>query len=69
LLCLIRYGWHFPEMGKILTDNISFVKTVKLVGTRDNMINSDLSDFLPENLEEKVKEAAEISMGKAFEHF
>jgi nucleolar protein 58 len=40
------------------------VKTVKLVGTRDNMGASDLSDFLPENLEEKVKEAAEISMGK-----
>lgn len=27
------------------------------------MINTDLSDILPEDLEEKVKEAAEISMG------
>lgn len=58
-----RYGWHFPELGKIITDNTQFVKTIKLVGTRDNMINTDLSDILTEHVEEKVKEAAEISMG------
>lgn len=57
------YGWHFPELGKIVTENIAFVKTVKLVGMRENMINTDLSDILPEDVEEKVKEAAEISMG------
>jgi len=57
------YGWHFPELGKIITDNISFIKTIKLVGTRDNMVSTDLSDILPEDVEEKVKEAAEISMG------
>ncbi|SPP81558.1 nucleolar protein 58 [Drosophila guanche] len=57
------YGWHFPELGKIITDNIAFVKTIKLVGTRDNMAAADLSDILPEDVEEKVKEAAEISMG------
>ncbi|CAD7078302.1 unnamed protein product [Hermetia illucens] len=57
------YGWHFPELGKILTDNIAFVKTIKLVGTRDNMGATDLSDILPEDVEQKVKEAAEISMG------
>lgn len=57
------YGWHFPELGKILTDNIAFIKTIKLVGTRDNMATTDLSDILPDELEEKVKEAAEISMG------
>lgn len=39
------------------------MKTVRLVGTRDNMAASDLSDILPEDVEEKVKEAAEISMG------
>ncbi|XP_055380758.1 nucleolar protein 58 [Condylostylus longicornis] len=57
------YGWHFPELGKLIVDNIAFVKTIKLVGTRDNMINTDLSDILPEDVETKVKEAAEISMG------
>jgi nucleolar protein 58 len=57
------YGWHFPELGKILTDNIAFVKTVKLVGMRSNFNDTELSDILPQDLEEKVKEAAEVSMG------
>uniref|UniRef100_A0A2M4BJE9 Nucleolar protein 58 n=1 Tax=Anopheles marajoara TaxID=58244 RepID=A0A2M4BJE9_9DIPT len=57
------YGWHFPELGKILTDNVAYIKTIKLVGTRDNMADTDLSDILMEELEQKVKEAAEISMG------
>ena len=30
---------------------------------RENAKNTDLSDILPEDVEEKVKEAAEISMG------
>lgn len=47
----------------MITDNVAFAKTVKLVGTRQNMSESDLSDILPEDVEEKVKEAAEISMG------
>lgn len=61
--CREWYGWHFPELGKIITDNIAFVKTIKIVGTRENTANSDLSDILPEEVEERVKEAAEISMG------
>ncbi|XP_023247357.1 nucleolar protein 58 [Copidosoma floridanum] len=61
--CREWYGWHFPELGKIVTDNIAFVKTVNIIGTRENAIQSDLSDILPEDIEEKVKEAAEISMG------
>jgi len=61
--CREWYGWHFPELGKIITDNLAFVKTVEFMGTRDNAKNMDLSDILPEEVEEKVKEAAEISMG------
>ncbi|PSN36152.1 Nucleolar protein 58 [Blattella germanica] len=61
--CREWYGWHFPELGKIVTDHTAFVKTVKIIGTREHAISSDLSDILPEEIEEKVKEAAEISMG------
>ena len=60
---LYRYGWHFPELGKIITDNLAFVRTVELMGFRENAKSTDLSDVLPEEVEEKVKEAAEISMG------
>ncbi|ORZ22217.1 hypothetical protein BCR42DRAFT_344890 [Absidia repens] len=57
------YGWHFPEMGKILVDNLAYAKVVKAVGFRTNTHDTDLSAILPEELETEVKEAAEISMG------
>ena len=30
--CREWYGWHFPELGKIVTDNLAFAKTVKTMG-------------------------------------
>merc|ERR1711913_196653 len=57
------YGWHFPELGKIIIDNIAYIRSIQVMGTRDNCKNVDLSDVLPEEIETRVKEAAEISMG------
>jgi len=57
------YGWHFPEMGKIVTDNLAYVRTVQKMGMRVNASKTDFSDILPEEVEAAVKEAAEISMG------
>jgi len=57
------YGWHFPELGKIITDNLAYVKTVKKIGYRTNAVHCDLSSILPEDVEKEVKENAEISMG------
>uniref|UniRef100_A0A8C3XYH4 Nucleolar protein 58 n=1 Tax=Catharus ustulatus TaxID=91951 RepID=A0A8C3XYH4_CATUS len=61
--CREWYGWHFPELGKIITDNLMYCKCVRKVGDRSNFASSDVSDILPEELEEDVKAAAEISMG------
>lgn len=61
--CREWYGWHFPELGKLLPDNTLFVKVVSLLGTRDRAAAADLSDLLPPDLEEAVKQAAEVSMG------
>ncbi|EGR29221.1 hypothetical protein IMG5_160580 [Ichthyophthirius multifiliis] len=57
------YGWHFPEMGKIVTDSLVYTKVVLAVGMRTKAHSSDLSGILPEDIEKEVKQAAEISMG------
>ncbi|XP_037095400.1 nucleolar protein 58 isoform X2 [Syngnathus acus] len=61
--CREWYGWHFPELGKVITDNLAYCKTVSKIGDRTNVAGSDLSDLIPEEIETEVKLAAEISMG------
>ncbi|XP_059427557.1 nucleolar protein 58-like [Carassius carassius] len=61
--CREWYGWHFPELGKIITDNLAYCKSVRKIGARTNVASMDLSDILPEEIEAEVKLAAEISMG------
>lgn len=57
------YGWHFPELAKIITDNLSYARAVIAIGFRVNTKNVDMTEFLSDDLEKEVKEAAEISMG------
>ena len=57
------YGWHFPEMSKIVTENLTYAKCVKLIGMRHNTADTDFSEILNEEIEKEVKAAAEISMG------
>ncbi|XP_057960703.1 probable nucleolar protein 5-2 isoform X2 [Malania oleifera] len=57
------YGWHFPELTKIIQDNILYAKAVKLMGDRVNAANLDFSEILPEEVETELKDAAVISMG------
>lgn len=61
--CREWYGWHFPELGKVITDNLAYCKAVRKIGDRTNVAATDLSDILPEEIEAEVKLAAEISMG------
>mmetsp|Transcript_9462 Transcript_9462/g.31359 ORF Transcript_9462/g.31359 Transcript_9462/m.31359 type:complete len:507 (-) Transcript_9462:4-1524(-) len=57
------YGWHFPEMGKIVPDNLMYAKTIQKMGVRTKCKGLDLSDILAEEVEAELKDAAEISMG------
>ncbi|KAL2591888.1 hypothetical protein AAZV13_12G036300 [Glycine max] len=57
------YGWHFPELTKIIQDNILYARAVKLMGDRVNAANLDFSEILPEEVEAELKEASVISMG------
>ncbi|KAF8821968.1 putative nucleolar protein 5 [Cardiosporidium cionae] len=56
------YGWHFPELHKIISDNQVYAVTVKKIGFRKNTRNADLS-HLSEDFAAEVKQSAEISMG------
>lgn len=38
------YGWHFPELTKIVADNIHYAKAVKMMGNRVNAVNIDFSE-------------------------
>jgi len=57
------YGWHFPELSRVIPDQVLFAKTVKKMGVRTNAQDIDLTDFLPEEMATEVKEVAQISMG------
>ena len=60
------YSWHFPELAKIVTDNVVYSQSVQLIGMRTNvksLSDSQLHEILPEDIAEEVRQAAEISMG------
>lgn len=57
------YGWHFPEMARIVTDGNVFSKVVLKMGMRTDAHKTDFSDLLTEDMEAELKAAAEISMG------
>mmetsp|Transcript_39855 Transcript_39855/g.48333 ORF Transcript_39855/g.48333 Transcript_39855/m.48333 type:complete len:382 (+) Transcript_39855:1-1146(+) len=57
------YGWHFPEMTKIVADNIEYAKAVKLMGIRSGAADLDFSEILEEEVEADLKDAAVVSMG------
>ncbi|OOG00007.1 hypothetical protein ASPCADRAFT_139068, partial [Aspergillus carbonarius ITEM 5010] len=57
------YGWHFPELAKILNDNIAYSRLVLKMGMRTNWETADLAEILPEEIEGSVKAAADRSMG------
>lgn len=57
------YGWHFPEMARIINDNLAYSRVILSMGMRTNAGTTDLTDILPEEIEGAVKAAAEVSMG------
>ena len=60
------YSWHFPELAKIVTDNLTYSQLVNFIGMRQNVKKikmEALTEYVPEEIAEQIKEAAEISMG------
>lgn len=64
------YGWHFPEMVKIINDNMHYAKCVLRMGMRTSCKTCDFSDILgDETMEETLKKTAETSMGTEISDF
>jgi len=57
------YGWHFPELTRILTDNLTYARVVKFVGARTNIEKVDLTEILDATISATVAKAAQVSMG------
>mmetsp|Transcript_1001 Transcript_1001/g.2180 ORF Transcript_1001/g.2180 Transcript_1001/m.2180 type:complete len:400 (+) Transcript_1001:1359-2558(+) len=57
------YGWHFPELSNLISDNILFAKTVALIETKTRVPFLDLSEYFSSNLSNEIKEASQISIG------
>ena len=63
------YGWHFPELAKIVSDNYQFAKLVLYIKDKSNLTEDDLHDvaaILNEDsgLAQRVIDNAKISMGQ-----
>jgi nucleolar protein 56 len=65
--CREWYSWHFPELVKIVPDNIQYARIIKLVGARENANESYLSgleDIIGDGGKAKeVLNASRASMG------
>lgn len=57
------YGWHFPELDRIVNDNLAYARIILAMGTRENAATADLSEILPDDIEARLKAGAEVSMG------
>jgi len=61
------YGWHFPELVKIVNDNYMYARLVKLIGDRNRLKEADIPDLnkvtMDEELSKKVLLGARSSMG------
>ena len=64
------FSWHFPELGKIITDNYVYIRIVKLIEQRKNLIENqeELKPKLDEitldpEISKAIIDSALISMG------
>jgi len=64
------YGWHFPELIKIESDNVTYAKLVLAIGNKAGLTDDSLHDLAAIVNEDGEKaqaiiDAAKVSMGQA----
>uniref|UniRef100_A0A7S1KTK2 Nop domain-containing protein n=1 Tax=Percolomonas cosmopolitus TaxID=63605 RepID=A0A7S1KTK2_9EUKA len=57
------YGWHFPELTKIVPDNLIYAKVALALGNRFQANERDLSEVVAEEVAQEIRDSARISMG------
>lgn len=57
------FGWHFPEMSKIVTENVAYARAVAAMRVRTAAAGMDFSSILDAATEAELKAAAVVSMG------
>lgn len=63
------YCWHFPELGKIVTDNVKFAQVVRLIRVKEDFNEVRLPELIEavdgdESIAEEIMSASGISMGQ-----
>lgn len=59
------YGYHFPELIKVVPDNLTFCRAVRAIGHRHDLQLEALTDLLEEDIAQRVVLACNTSMGTA----
>jgi nucleolar protein 56 len=61
------YGWHFPELSKVIPDAYIYARVVQLVGSRSNLATIDMEALsemvLDDAVAEQIIAAGKTSMG------
>jgi nucleolar protein 56 len=65
--CREWYSWHFPELGRIISDHATFARLVKAIKNKDSLSDESLPELTQitgdEDKAKEVYDAAKISMG------
>ena len=62
------FGWHFPELSKIVNDNQIYARIVNLLDSKRENVTDDAKEdrtsvLLDEEKAQQIIDAAKISMG------
>jgi len=68
------YSWHFPELGRLVKDNILYAKIAQLIGSRSSFGEDNLADLASalnddEDLASQILDASRTSMGMDISDF
>jgi nucleolar protein 56 len=63
------YSWHFPELIKIVSDNITYTKLTIFIGDKSTLTDDSLHDLAAlvnddEQVAQSIIDAAKVSMGR-----